>query len=159
MPPYQIRNMNEQDAALICQWKYPKPYDVYNWPDWNFVNEHEIEFGDRELRDKQYRAVIDASEHLIGFVQLFPLDTTIRLAMFLAPDCCDRGLGQQLIQLAIAEARRLYSTYDIDLEVETWNKRAIACYSHAGFAISDSYELPSSNALTSKQVYCMVYSS
>ncbi|MCR8657343.1 GNAT family N-acetyltransferase [Paenibacillus endoradicis] len=157
VPPYSLIAMSEQDGSSICQWRYPSPYHVYNWPSWDIVKQQEIEFGDTEIRSNQYRSIIDFSGKLIGFVQLFAMQTNIRIALFLAPAYCGLGIGQTVMQLAIEEVIELYANYEIDLEVETWNERAIASYLRSGFVIADQYALPSRNDRSIRDVYCMVY--
>jgi len=149
--------MPEDDASCITEWRYPSPYHAYNWPAWDIVKKQEIEFGDTEIRSEQYRSIIDANGTLIGFVQLFAMQATVRIALFLALAYCGRGIGQQAMQLVIREVNDNYDNYEIDLEVETWNERAIASYLRSGFVITDQYELPSRNDQTIRNVYCMVY--
>lgn len=155
--PYSLIAMTEDHAVTICQWKYPAPYHTYNWPTWEIVKMQAIEFGDPDIRIAQYRSIIDGNGTLIGFVQLFALQATVRLSLFLAPVYCGNGVGAQAMQLVIREAQVSYAHYEIDLEVETWNKRAIACYIKAGFKITDQYELPSRTGQPLKEVFCMVY--
>lgn len=149
----QIAPMTAKHAAEICTWHYPKPYDVYNWPSWDVMTDMQIEFADDHIRTEQYRSIV-LEEQVIGFIQLFPLLSTLRLALFLSPDHCDQGYGKLGIQLAIEEARKTDAQCEIDLEVECWNTRAIRCYERAGFVITDEYELPYKGNI--KQVYCMV---
>ena len=157
IPTYSLITMSETHAMKICEWRYAAPYDTYNWPAWDIVQKQEIEFGDHDIRSSQYRSIIDGNETLIGFVQLFTLLETVRISLFLAPAFCGNGIGGQAIHWAIDEALLSYPNYEIDLEVETWNKRAIACYLRAGFNISDQYELPSRTGQPMKEVFCMVY--
>ena len=157
VPPYSLITMLEDHAASICEWRYPPPYDTYNWPAWDIVRIQQIEFGDNDIRRSQYRSIIDSNDTLIGFVQLFALQGTVRISLFLAPAHCGNRIGVEAIQLTVQEARISYPNYEIDLEVETWNKRAIACYLRAGFNITDQYELPSRIGQPMKEVFCMVY--
>lgn len=149
-----IRTMNTEDASFICTWQYDAPYDRYKWPSWEEVSTQKIEFGDQQIRNEQYRSLC-LNDTLIEFIQLFPLEHTIRLALFLAPAYCDKGFGRHAMRLAILEAQAMYPGYEIDLEVECWNERAIRSYSSVGFHITDQYDLPYGSTL--RQVYCMVY--
>lgn len=155
--PYTLIAMSEDDASCITEWRYPSPYHIYHWPAWDIVKKQEIEFGDSEIRSKQYRSVIDEYDTLVGFAQFFAMQTTVRIALFLAPAYCGLGIGQQVMQLIIREANDQYANCEIDLEVETWNERAITSYVRSGFVITDQYELPSRNDQTIRNVYCMVY--
>lgn len=153
---YILLPMNEQDAVKICSWRYPSPYNIYDWPSWHDVLQQQFEFGDTQIRTEQYVSIYNQTKQLIGFIQLFPLASTVRLALFLAPEYCNQGLGYSMTRLAIRAARERYPKYELDLEVEVWNKRAIKVYEQAGFQITDEYELPRGNA--TKNVYCMVHS-
>ncbi|WP_314799918.1 GNAT family N-acetyltransferase [Paenibacillus roseipurpureus] len=115
------------------------------------------EFADLELRDAQYRGVIDADGTLTGFVQFFPIVGVTRLGLGLRPELCGSsgGLGSRFVQLLVAEAQRQAPHQEIDLEVLVWNERAIRAYQRAGFAITDTYEkwTPTGTA----EFHCMVY--
>lgn len=123
-------------------------------PSWQQLCEEDREFANHEIRKQQYRSLYDGEE-FTGFVQLFPLLNVIRLGIFLAPQFCGKGLGQHAVQAAVHAARELNPSAEIDLEVETWNKRAVACYEKCGFKITDQYEYFSQGSI--KKVFCMVY--
>ncbi|MCM3635791.1 GNAT family N-acetyltransferase [Paenibacillus camelliae] len=150
----QLSVMSECDARTVCTWVYSSPYHIYNWPSWEEMCKKELEFSDHTIRTEQYCCIYRELE-LIGYIQLFPLEQVIRLAIFLSPQHCNQGLGQEAVALAIKEALRRNAEADIDLEVECWNRRAIACYKKAGFSITDQYQYMQRGV--SKEVYCMVY--
>lgn len=117
-----------------------------------------LEFGDPVLRDKQYAAVLDHDGSLIGFAQFFPLGAeVIRLGLGLRPDLCGQGLGPLFVKAIAEEAIRRSPGCEVDLEVFTWNSRAIRTYEKAGFRIEDTYMRPTPNG--PKEVRCMVYHS
>ncbi|TBL72745.1 GNAT family N-acetyltransferase [Paenibacillus thalictri] len=149
--------MTEEHGKLICGWKYPAPYDIYNWPSWEQMKRHEEEFADPRIRSSQYHAVIDASGELCGFAQLFPMLGVTRLGLGMKPDRCGRrqGAGTAFVKAIVQEARRLKSDDEIDLEVLTWNERAIRTYAKAGFEPTDSYEKMTPKGMSA--FYCMVY--
>uniref|UniRef100_UPI0034A054ED GNAT family N-acetyltransferase n=1 Tax=Saccharibacillus sp. CPCC 101409 TaxID=3058041 RepID=UPI0034A054ED len=146
--------MTESDGEQISRWSYEKPYDIYGWMPWAQMKELGIEFGDPELRERQYVSVYRSGE-LQGFAQLFPLSSTIRLGIGMRPDLCGHGLGTLFVQAVTAEALRRAPDYEIDLEVLTWNQRAIKVYTRAGFSIADTYERMTPDGM--KPFYCMVY--
>jgi len=148
-----LQAMTEEDGAEICTWCYPEPYHIYNWPSWEQLQQEEIEFGDDQIRSQQYLSIYNHANSLIGFTQFFPLSNTIRLGIFLAPKHCDRGLGAMVTRLAIQEARARYPQHELDLEVETWNVRAVKVYEKVGFQITDTYVLPRGSSY--KEVHCM----
>ena len=64
------------------------------------------------------------------------------------PACCNHGYGQQMLQIAYENSKKLYSAKPLYLEVRNWNKRAIRCYEKAGFVIDGSpYQLETSIGL------------
>lgn len=146
--------MSVSDAEIICSWVYEPPYDCYNWPSWKAMCEQEIEFADDAIRRKQYCSLVLAQK-LVGYIQLFPLASTMRLAIFLAPEHCGRGLGRHATALAIAEAGKRMPGAEIDLEVECWNQRAINSYAKSGFTITDQYSYSYKGVM--REVFCMVY--
>ena len=115
----------------------------------------EVEFGDPDIRQRQYISVLDEREALWGFAQLFPMHEVTRIGLGMRPDWCGRGMGKRFMQTIVREARRRRPADEIDLEVMTWNERAIRAYQRAGFHITDTYErlTPTGNAL----FHCMVY--
>jgi ribosomal-protein-alanine N-acetyltransferase len=151
----QLVSMTEEDGRVICEWRYPPPYDRYRWPRWETMAEQGKEFADCRIRKEQYLSVRDGAGILVGYVQLFPMERTLRLGMGLRPDYCGLGLGPILTGLAVEEARSREPEAEIDLEVEQWNRRAIRAYEKAGFVITDEYERRASHGKVS--VYCMVW--
>ncbi len=146
--------LTQAHAQAICNWRYPPPYDIFNRTSWQQLEAAEVDLGDSVTRSAQYLSIIDRSGQLCGFVQLFPLVGTMRLGIGLRPDLCGQGMGAELMQRLIQEARRRAPGQHIDLEVPQWNARAIKTYQRAGFVISDSYPLKIGSQW--QHVYCMV---
>jgi ribosomal protein S18 acetylase RimI-like enzyme len=153
-PAFLIGPMSERDAEEICSWRYPQPYETYRWPSWETMKTGEKEFGDPRIREEQYASVRDREGRLIGYAQFFPLVGVVRLGVGLRPDCCDLGWGPAFIQAVAEEAARRSPGAEIDLEVETWNRRAIRAYEKAGFAATDRYDLKAAHGIVS--ILCMV---
>jgi ribosomal protein S18 acetylase RimI-like enzyme len=147
--------MTRAHAAELCSWRYEPPFDLYGWSDFQQLEAKGIEFGDPDIRDRQYIAALTGEDEMIGFAQLFPLLGVTRLGLGLRPDQCGRGFGAAFARAAAAEAIRRAPGDEIDLEVLTWNERAIRAYQKAGFHITDTYErnTPTGPA----EFHCMVY--
>lgn len=150
-----IRPLEPEHAAQLCEWVYEPPYAIYNWPPWEQMQKDGIEFGDPVLRTRQYSAVVNEAHELIGFVQMFPMAGVTRLGLGLRPDLCGRGLGSRLARLAAEEAQRREPGHQIDLEVLSWNRRAIRAYERAGFRTEDIYPVPGPNG--PEERHCMVF--
>lgn len=147
--------MEPEHGEEICNWIYEPPYDIYGWLPWEQMQALAVEFGDPQLRSQQYISIINADGALCGFAQLFPMVGVIRLGIGMRPELCGHGYGQAFMQAVVQEALKRYPEEEIDLEVLTWNQRAIRAYQKSGFTITDTYErrTPSGN----KPFYCMVY--
>lgn len=144
-------------AEQLCGWEYEAPYRMYEWPAWERMQKDGIEFGDPVLRKQQYKAILDAKEQLIGFAQLFPIVGVTRIGLGLRPDLCSRGIGPIVTSLITREALRLSPENAVDLEVLTWNHRAIRAYKKAGFMIEDTYIRPTSRGAA--EFHCMILQS
>ncbi|ANF95153.1 GNAT family N-acetyltransferase [Paenibacillus bovis] len=155
VPYFHTAPLHEQQAAEICEWVYDPPYDIYGWMSWDQMQELEIEFGDPELRQQQYLAVLNNKGELAGFAQLFPLQQTIRLGIGMRPDLCGHGYGAEFTLAVVRAAIQRNPEAEIDLEVLTWNQRAIRTYQKAGFHITDTYTRRTPDGM--KPFYCMVY--
>ncbi|UUZ91549.1 GNAT family N-acetyltransferase [Paenibacillus sp. P25] len=152
---FRLRPLTEEDGREICTWRYPAPYDTYNWKTWDEPLANREEFADPEIREAQYRAVVDAEGALCGFAQLFPLAGTTRLGLGMRPELCGAGRGEAFVRSIAAEAKRLSPQNEIDLEVLTWNKRAIRAYERAGFRMTDTYERKTPQG--TGEFHCMVW--
>lgn len=152
---YHAVPMKPEDAEQICLWTYDPPYNIYGWLPWDQMQALEVEFGDPLIRKQQYVSIVDDQGALSGFAQLFPMEGVVRLGIGMRPDLCGQGTGHLFVQAIVKEARKRYPKRQIDLEVLTWNQRAIRAYRKCGFTITDTYEkrTPSGN----KPFYCMVY--
>lgn len=154
-PHYRVMPLTEEQAAVLCEWRYEPPYTFYHWLSWADMQAQGREFGDPDIRRLQYAAVLDAGGDFIGFAQFFPLVGVTRLGLGLRPDLCGRGAGLAFVQAIVREAIRRAPDHEIDLEVNDWNERAIAVYERAGFVVGDRYELPGAGG--PQRVLCMTY--
>lgn len=152
---FYVVPMESLHAREICEWEYSPPYNIYGWMSWEQMEALGVEFGDPLLRSEQYVSVVDEQGNLCGFAQLFPMEGVVRLGVGMRPDLCGNGMGQQFMQAIVQAALARYPDREIDLEVLTWNQRAIRAYQKSGFTITDTYErrTPTGN----KPFYCMVY--
>ncbi|TNJ62862.1 GNAT family N-acetyltransferase [Paenibacillus hemerocallicola] len=147
--------MEEEHGRLICSWRYPEPYAVFNWSPWDELQERSEEFGDPSIRKEQFEGVLDRDGQLCGFAQFFPLVGWTRLGLGLRPDLCGQGLGPSFTSAIVGRAMQRRPEDGIDLEVLTSNSRAQRAYLKAGFAIRDTYVR---NTPTGPdEFHCMVY--
>ncbi|MEK5546756.1 GNAT family N-acetyltransferase [Paenibacillus sp. FSL L8-0689] len=152
---YRIVPMDEHQATAICEWRYDPPYNIYGWLPWEQMKALEVEFGSPTLRQEQYVAVLDEENKLMGFAQYFPMIGVTRLGLGMHPERCGHGKGSDFVRAIAEEAQRRNPKNEIDLEVLTWNGRAIRAYKAAGFELTDTYERQTPDG--KKPFYCMVY--
>ncbi|MFF2912835.1 GNAT family N-acetyltransferase [Paenibacillus sp. NPDC057934] len=152
---FHVVPMENSHAEDICQWSYEPPYNIYGWMPWKQMEELGIEFGDPQLRSEQYVSVLNDEGDLCGFAQLFPMEGVVRLGIGMRPELCGHGMGQHFVRAIVQAAVLRYPGREVDLEVLTWNQRAIRTYQKSGFTISDTYERMTPTG--SKPFYCMVY--
>ncbi|WP_138496377.1 GNAT family N-acetyltransferase [Paenibacillus pinistramenti] len=152
---FQVVPMEEHHGAEICAWKYEPPYNIYGWLPWEQMKELGVEFGDPQIRREQYVSLLDEQGELCGFAQYFPMVGVIRLGIGMKPERCGHGRGAAFVGAIVKEAVRRFPEHEIDLEVLTWNNRAIRAYQKAGFSITDLYERQTPSGM--KPFYCMVY--
>ncbi|WP_310830906.1 GNAT family N-acetyltransferase [Paenibacillus pedocola] len=152
---FHVVPMEPSHAENICEWIYKPPYNIYGWMPWEQMQALGIEFGDPVLRSQQYVSVVNEQGDLCGFAQLFPMEGVVRLGIGMRPDLCGRGMGHLFMGAIVQAALKRYPEREIDLEVLTWNQRAIRTYQKCGFTITDTYErrTPSGD----RPFYCMVY--
>ena len=96
--PFILTELSSQLAEALCTWRYPSPFDFYNWSSWEIMQQLGIEFGDAYIRNQQYAAALDAEGNFIGFAQFFPLLGVTRIGLGLRPDLCGQGLGLPFVQ-------------------------------------------------------------
>ncbi|PYI52627.1 GNAT family N-acetyltransferase [Paenibacillus flagellatus] len=147
--------MEERHGKAICEWRYPPPYDVFDWAPWEKLAERSEEFADPLVRAAQYEAVLDGSGELCGFAQFFPLEGWTRLGLGLRPDLCGSGLGPSFVRAIVRRARERNPRNGIDLEVLASNTRAIRAYLKSGFAVADTYVRGTPTG--PNEFHCMVY--
>jgi [ribosomal protein S18]-alanine N-acetyltransferase len=139
MSRFAIRAMTAEDADAIAKWRYPEPYDFYDW---------DRDPGDlAELLDPtgwgvRYFAA-DSEQRLAGFFEFTTKDDVVEIGLGLRPDLTGHGLGGEFLRagLEFAGARR-YA-----LAVAAFNRRAITVYERAGFREARRYEHFTSGAL------------
>lgn len=147
--------MEISHAQDICLWHYKGPYHIYDWQPWEQMEHLGIEFGDPQLRGEQYISVVNDEGTLCGFGQLFPMEGVVRLGIGMKPDLCGQGYGRLFVEAIVRAALERYPGREVDLEVLTWNQRAIRAYRKCGFTITDTYERRTPTG--DKPFYCMVY--
>lgn len=134
----ELKQMKIKEAQLICEWKYPKEYSIYDMPSYSLMESKGIALA-KPKNLKNYYVFYDG-DTLIGFINLLNEEKLVFLGIGVAPVHCSRGYGQQTLKQAIELSSELYGDKKIYLEVRTWNKRAVRCYEKAGFTIINTFQ-------------------
>jgi ribosomal-protein-alanine N-acetyltransferase len=134
---FHFKQLSQQDAEAIAQWRYPEPYSFY---DWSADVDGIRELLDPTLRGGAYWAVKDNSDELVGHFSFKPKgDRTLEIGLGLRPDLTGRGLGGSFVAAGLDFAREQFEPEQFVLAVATFNERAIKVYERAGFALVRVY--------------------
>lgn len=123
--------MNISAVSAICQWKYPRPYDVYN-----YMTFEEAVISDSPLlkaENKDNYLCFWKDETLTAYINIYKKDDRVFLGIGVAPDLCGKGLGKAYLKQGIEKAKILYPDSELWVQVRSWNIRAIKCYESCGF--------------------------
>ncbi|WP_380156338.1 GNAT family N-acetyltransferase [Kineococcus sp. R86509] len=128
-----LRKRTEADTATVVRW-IPDAAALYRfagpWLTWPLTTE---QLNDVTARPGATAWVLDSSDGVAGHVQLTPTDHAVRLGRVLVdPAQRGRGLGRQLVALAVEQARS-QGAGRVDLGVlgDNWSARRI--YEALGF--------------------------
>ncbi len=127
----EFHRTTEEEKYEICDWRYEGEYAVYNNPPYEDQLKDNRGFADPE---NCFYSFYDG-DVLEGFINLLEEEREVFLGIGVAPDCCDKGYGQQMCRMACDLSKQIFAGKPIYLEVRTWNTRAVRCYEKAGFRI------------------------
>lgn len=137
-----LRPMTERCAKEVCGWKYGEPYSVYNYPDWETCTAGGWAIADSLRRERELYAVYareDGRDILCGFLRYMEGNDSVTLGLGLRPDLCGKGLGAELMAIAINEYKRRFPKLALELDVRPFNERAIKCYINSGFVVTGGF--------------------
>ncbi|MET3695898.1 acetyltransferase (GNAT) family protein [Bacillus oleivorans] len=135
---YFVRNMTEDIAKVVLDWRYEPPYDFYN----SVVKEENMV----ELLEHGYLGVFDENDQVIGFfctgsAAQVPVghlhgvyrEDFIDIGLGLRPDLTGKGLGYSFLLFILGYLETVFQNKRFRLTVAAFNKRAIHLYKKAGF--------------------------
>jgi len=138
MNNYIIKELTEECAIEICNWKYEKEYAVYNFSDYDTVVKNGWGLSIKEKREDEFIGIL-YNDELIGYGRITNYCGKSIIGIGLKPTFCGKGYGKDIMKLLIKESKKRYPQYPVTLEVRSFNKRAIKCYLDVGFEIKDKY--------------------
>ena len=124
--------MNISAAKAICSWKYPEPYDVYNYMSFDEAVESNSPLLNNENKDNYI--CFWENETLSAYINIYKKDEKIFLGIGLSPDLCGKRFGEAYLIQGIETAKSRYPDREIWVQVRSWNKRAVKCYDNCGFS-------------------------
>ena len=128
--------MTEDEKHIISGWKYSGEYKLYNMPPYKEELTQNTGFAHPDFNGYTFYD----DDQLIGFTSLDPEENEVMIGIGVAPEHCDKGYGQAMIRMTCDLSENQFPGKSLYLEVRTWNRRAIQCYSRAGFRIDgDSF--------------------
>jgi len=135
----RLAGLTELYAKEVCDWKYDDIYSIYNYPGWDKVSNEKWGITIEEKRKSEFNAVIDDCNCLCGYIRLLDKNECVFIGIGLKPSLCGQGLGKVLMEIVKEQCKKIYTDKKIDLEVRSFNERAIKCYKSAGFNVVDTY--------------------
>jgi ribosomal-protein-alanine N-acetyltransferase len=123
--------MTADDAATICAWHYPPPYDFY---DLSADVDDQAELSEPHRWGREYFAACNESGELAGFFQFRTPDSgVVEIGLGMHPDLTGRGLGRDYMSGGMDFARERWTCERFRLFVAAFNRRAITVYERLGF--------------------------
>ena len=127
-----ITAINISAVKAICSWKYPEPYDVYNYMSFDEAVKTNSPLLKGENKDNYI--CFWEGEILTAYINIYKKNEMIFLGIGLSPDYCGKGLGKTYLNQGIETAKTRYPGKEIWVQVRSWNTKAIKCYESCGFA-------------------------
>lgn len=153
-----VRNMTEEYAKQILNWKYEAPYDFYN-------NEETSE-SLNELLDNPYYAVLNPDNELVGFFCIgnaaqVPFGSTVGaydedmsdIGIGMNPAITGQGFGTPFFSFILSYIQETYGLDAIRLTVAIFNERAIHLYTKLGFVKKVEFNRDSTEFITMVKKY------
>ena len=133
-----VSELTEEDAKAICLWRYDVPYDIYNYPSWETAIAQGSGITNPVRRCNEFFAVRN-DNRFIGYFRVVNHGQSVMIGLGLAPDMCGHHLGYRFMLLIEEVLQQRNPDKTAQLEVRTFNVRAIRCYESAGFVIKEKY--------------------
>ena len=135
---FKIRNMNEEAAIDILNWRYDPPYDFYN----NELNSDSM----KEMLEDSYSFVLDQNDSLVGFFCIggsaqVPVgrqfgaysEALADIGIGMKPELTGKGYGAIFFSFVLEHVQDIFKGVPIRLTVAKFNQRAIHLYEKFGF--------------------------
>lgn len=140
---YTIRPLMKKDGDLLKYWgTFDDP--LYFGYEYNCLTEKELAIWylmKRKINRSEYFSVISKENNLIGYIgikDINPIFKKAKLGIVLDPNFVSRGIGTMILA-DFLEYYFLDKKFNLlELEVNSWNLRAIKLYKKYGFKITNT---------------------
>ena len=128
----RIKSLTEKLAKEYASWEYPKPYDIYNLPEWDIMKASKYSVTTTIGRKQCYAFVQD--NILMAVVSFKEKESAIYSGIALNPSFCGKGNGYKILTKAISYYDKKHTrTKPFCAEVRAWNIRSIKTCEKSGF--------------------------
>ncbi len=149
------RKMDKETAENILDWRYEKPYDLYN----NEATEESLD----ELLDGTYKAIFEAGR-LVGFYcsglaaqvpkgrgeGMYP-EGYIDIGIGMDPELTGQGKGHHFFGYVLAAIKNEHPKQGLRLTVAEFNERAIRLYKKFDFMEARKFSTETAVFITMEQ--------
>ncbi len=104
-------SMNISAVKSICSWRYPEPYDVYNYMSFDKAVKNNAPLLKDENKDNYICFWED--ETLSAYINIYKKDENVFLGIGLSPDLCGKGFGETYLRQGIETAKSRYPKSEI----------------------------------------------
>lgn len=126
--------MNHDEARKVSEWRYPPPYDFYNWDN----DPDDLAELLAPPDGVTYWLVRDEDARIMGFLEFQSSRDEISLGLGMRPDLTGKGRGLYLVKRALQFVVETWGRRSVELMVAEFNQRAITVYRRAGFIVTGS---------------------
>ncbi|MFB4169436.1 GNAT family N-acetyltransferase [Virgibacillus sp. JSM 102003] len=148
-----IKNMNEERAVEALNWRYAKPYDLYN----NELTNDSL----KEFLGGSYHAIVDQNNELFGYfcigesAQVPPgrkfgayNEDMLDVGFGMKPSFTGQGYGFEFCSFIFSYIQENNNDSPHRLTVATFNKRAIHLYEKLGFVKRTEFDTDTTSFIT-----------
>lgn len=97
---YIVEITTEKDVREICKWKYEPPYDVYDYLEYEDLEEQGWAIANNEIRNREFFSVYNKDD-LIAIFRLKEQNENTVLGLSLKPELCGQGFGKNLMEIIL----------------------------------------------------------
>jgi [ribosomal protein S18]-alanine N-acetyltransferase len=130
---FHLRPLGWRDARAVATWHYDGPYAIYNLDTFEMLTAMLAQQVLNWLGAPYFYAVLDEESALVGMFQLARHGDTVEIGLAMRPDLTGKGLGLSFVQAGLDFGTERYAPAAFQLDVATFNQRAMRVYERAGF--------------------------